>query len=237
MKRIFKSVLVVAVVFVSVATVTAQVPQLFVTADSCVACHNGLVTPTGEDVSIGVGWRGSMMANAARDPYWHAAVKRETLVHPTASAAIQNECSACHMPMDRFQANAEGRQGEVFNHLPLSHAADLAVDGVSCSVCHQIGADGLGERSSFTAGFDLDTTTPAGQRRVFGPFEIDAGRQGLMRSASRFVPTKGLHVQSSELCATCHWRVPRAGALSRVEAQRLRRCHELPDLPHAGGRG
>jgi len=204
MKRTFKSVLVVVVVFVSVATIGAQVPNLFVTADSCVACHNGLVTPTGEDVSIGVGWRGSMMANAARDPYWHAAVKRETLVHPTASAAIQNECSACHMPMDRFQANAEGRQGEVFSHLPLSHGDNFATDGVSCSVCHQIGADGLGERSSFTAGFDLNTTTPEGERHVFGPYDVDSGRTSLMRSASRFVPTKGQHVQSSELCATCH---------------------------------
>ena len=30
---------------------------------------------------------------------------------------------------------------------------------MSCSVCHQIGAARLGERSSFTAGFELDTTT------------------------------------------------------------------------------
>jgi hypothetical protein len=168
------------------------------------ACHNGLVTPAGEDVSIGVGWRASMMANAARDPYWHAAVRRETLVHPTASAAIQNECSACHMPMARFQANAAGHQGEVFSHLPLSHGDDMAADGVSCSVCHQIQDENLGERSSFTAGFGLDTTTPEGERHVFGPWDIDAGRTSLMRSASRFLPEKGEHIQSSELCATCH---------------------------------
>jgi hypothetical protein len=186
------------------ASVGAQVPNLFVTSAKCMACHNGLVTPSGEDVSIGVGWRGSMMANAARDPYWHAAVRRETLVHPTASATIQNECSACHMPMARFQANAEGRQGEVFDHLPLSHGDDLAVDGVSCSVCHQIQYENLGERSSFTAGFGLDTTTPEGERSVFGPFDVDAGRTSLMRSASRFLPAKGEHLQSSEVCATCH---------------------------------
>ena len=184
--------------------VGAQVPNLFVTSESCMACHNGLVTPAGEDVSIGVGWRGSMMANAARDPYWHAAVRRETMVHPTASAAIQNECSACHMPMARFQANAEGHQGEVFKHLPLSHGDDFAVDGVSCSVCHQIQDEGLGERSSFTAGFGLDTTTPEGERQVFGPYEVDSGRTSLMRSASHFQPAKGDHIQSSEVCATCH---------------------------------
>ena len=44
--------------------------------------ENGLVSPAGEDVSIGVSWRSSMMANSARDPYWQAAVRREVLHHP-----------------------------------------------------------------------------------------------------------------------------------------------------------
>ena len=35
---------------------------MFVTSHECAACHNGLTTPTGEDVSIGVSWRASMMA-------------------------------------------------------------------------------------------------------------------------------------------------------------------------------
>jgi hypothetical protein len=203
MKNTFTSLSLSSLILVSTSA-AAQVPQFFVTAERCMACHNGLVTQAGEDVSIGVGWRGSMMANAARDPYWHAAVRRETLVHPTASAAIQNECSACHMPMARFQANAEGHQGAVFGHLPPSHGDELAADGVSCSVCHQIGEGKLGERSSFTAGFELDTTTPEGERHVFGPYEVDAGRTSLMRSASRYLPAKGEHVQSSEPCATCH---------------------------------
>ena len=62
----------------------APPPGMFVTADRCVACHNALVTPAGQDISIGTDWRPSMMANAARDPYWHAAVRRETLVRPSA---------------------------------------------------------------------------------------------------------------------------------------------------------
>ena len=99
------------------AIAAADVPELFITADRCMACHNGLITPQGKDASIGVNWRSSMMANSARDPYWQAAIRREALVHPTASAVIQNECGACHMPMHRFQANAEGEEGEVFAHL------------------------------------------------------------------------------------------------------------------------
>src|SRR5215217_7994008 len=61
--------------------------SLFTTSDNCVACHNVLVTPQGEDVSIGASWRSTMMANSARDPYWQAAVRRETLDHPMHSAA------------------------------------------------------------------------------------------------------------------------------------------------------
>jgi hypothetical protein len=192
----------------------AQVPNLFITSDRCMACHNGLITPDGRDASIGIGWRSSMMANSARDPYWQAAIRREALVHPTASALIQNECGACHMPMHRFQANAEGKQGEVFVHLPLASDVTpqslMAADGVSCTVCHQIGSERLGEEESFTAGFEMDTSTGEGERKVYGPYDVDQGRQRLMQSASRFVPAKGEHIQSSELCATCHTLITHA---------------------------
>ena len=66
-------------------------PQIFVTADRCISCHNGLITPKGEDISFGVDWRSSMMANSSRDPYWQASVRRETLVHPSVSEAIEHE--------------------------------------------------------------------------------------------------------------------------------------------------
>jgi hypothetical protein len=62
--------------------------SLFTTSDNCIACHNVLVTPQGEDVSIGASWRSTMMANSARDPYWQAGVRRETIDHPMHSAAI-----------------------------------------------------------------------------------------------------------------------------------------------------
>ncbi len=197
----------------------APAATLFVTADRCMGCHNGLVTPAGQDVSLGTDWRASMMANAARDPYWQAAVRRETLEHPESAAAIQDECSACHMPMMRFEAKTAGSQGQVFANLPIgtavTPAALLAADGVSCTVCHQIRADRLGEPSSFVAGFSIDTVTPlppglgaaaVGQRprELFGPFTVDDARAEIMRSSSGFAPTRADHIQSSALCATCH---------------------------------
>src|SRR6476619_4645175 len=92
---------------------------LFRTSDRCVACHNGLTTPSGEDVSIGVDWRASIMANSARDPYWQASVRRESIDHPESQAGIEDECSVCHMPIVRYDAMLRGRKGEIFAHLPI----------------------------------------------------------------------------------------------------------------------
>ncbi len=184
------------------------VPQLFVNSDKCMACHNGLVTRTGQDVSIGFNWQSSMMAHAAKDPYWQASVRRETLAHPNAKKAIEDECSACHMPMARYQAKAGGQKGRVFAHLPVLPARTptgaMAGDGVSCSMCHQIQSEKLGTKESFTAGFVVDEKTPPGQRPIFGPYEVDAGRSRIMQSAARFEPQKGMHVQDSALCGSCH---------------------------------
>jgi hypothetical protein len=183
----------------------AQTGTIFQPSTQCMTCHNGIFTPSGEDVSFGTLWRPSMMAHSARDPYWHAGVRREVTDHPRAQAEIENECSRCHMPMAHVQQHALGNELSIFTNLPAAPAADpLAVEGVSCAVCHQIRTDGLGSRSSFTGGFVIDTATPLERRQVFGPFEVDPGRTSLMRSATGLLPTQGTHIQQSEVCATCH---------------------------------
>lgn len=188
--------------------------DLFQTSDRCSACHNGLSTSSGEDISIGLSWRPTMMANSARDPYWQAAVRRETIDHAGSKAAIEDECATCHMPMARFQSKYEGRDAEVFAH--LERGADekidlLARDGVSCSMCHQITADKLGTRESLTGGFVVDTTKSKGERPEFGPYKIEDGQLGIMRSSSGgYKPTEGEHIRKSELCATCHTLITKA---------------------------
>jgi len=208
------AIIITAVFLLSLLVAAYKSPQLFVTSHSCQSCHNGLATPLGEDVSIGVDWRSSMMAHSSRDPYWQAAVRRETLVHPSAEAVIEDECSACHMPMARYSANAAGEKGTIFGHLPIVRAAthmdQLAADGVSCSMCHQIRKDKLGERESFTAGFVVDSETALGEREIFGPHDVDEGRKSLMKSASLFIPYQAEHIQSSELCASCHTLITHA---------------------------
>jgi hypothetical protein len=182
---------------------------LFSHSENCMACHNNLQTPSGEDVSIGATWRSTMMANSARDPYWQAGVRRETIDHPTHTAAIQDECAGCHMPMATRIARESGGRGEVFAHLPLtarpaSELRRLAADGVSCSVCHQISSEHLGTRESFNGEFVIEPTPDSGLRPIFGPYRVDAGRTTIMRSVSGFVQEEAPHIKQSELCATCH---------------------------------
>jgi hypothetical protein len=147
-----------------------------------------------------------MMANSSRDPYWQAGVRRETLDHPKARAEIEDECAVCHMPMSRYEAVVHGREGEVFAHLPFDpNKPDdrLAADGVSCSACHQIEDEKLGERESFVGRFVVDTSGES-ERKIYGPFDIDPGRTRIMRSSSGFRPAESKHIRKSELCATCH---------------------------------
>jgi len=184
----------------------------FETSDNCLACHNGLTAPSGEDVSIGVAWRASMMANASRDPYWQAGVRRETIDHPERAAFIEDECAICHMPMARTLAQAAGGTGEVFGLAPGSgdsEAHQFAADGVSCTLCHQIGPERLGTRESFVGGFVIGEPVEGGPR-IFGPFEVTEGRQALMRSATGVQPTEATHVEQSEMCATCHTLITEA---------------------------
>jgi len=50
----------------------------------------------------------------------------------------------------------------------------------------------------------MKPTPSDGVRVIFGPFQIDAGRKTIMRSVTGFVQAKAMHIQQSELCATCH---------------------------------
>src|SRR5687767_13832893 len=109
-----RTLIVLSSVAVGVSVMYAQHSphtEMFATSDRCIGCHNGLRTPSGEDVSIGAGWRASMMANSSRDPYWQASVRREVLDHPAAADVIQDECATCHMPMSRTEARLKGVEG------------------------------------------------------------------------------------------------------------------------------
>lgn len=186
----------------------------FQTSERCFVCHNGTNLPSGAQVTIGGDWRTSVMANSSRDPYWQASVRRESLDHPPSQPAIEDECSTCHMPIARYHSRLERKSGQVFAHLPFSAQRPQdreAADGVSCSVCHQISPENLGTPSSLTGGFIVHGPLGDGSRPEYGPFDIDPGLRAVMHSSTEgFQPTRGDHIRSSELCATCHTLITKA---------------------------
>lgn len=182
----------------------------FTTADFsgagiCAGCHADLKDISGADVSMPAAWRSTMMANAARDPVWQAKVSSEVARNGHLQSVIEGKCTACHMPMARTQAVTDGSpvaalgDGFFSTANPL-HAA--AIDGISCTLCHQMGDVSLGEYTSFSGGYVVDTSTVSPNRLVYGPYRSPFSNP--MQRQSGYLPAFGQHVNASALCATCH---------------------------------
>ncbi|UCE61287.1 MAG: hypothetical protein JSU63_05975 [Phycisphaerales bacterium] len=182
-----------------------DVPALFVRSGLCTPCHNGLSDEANNDVSIGTTWQPTMMANAARDPYFLAKVSTEVARNPHLAAVIEDTCATCHMPMARTQTTAEGSSAAMLDDGLLDADNELhaeAMDGISCAFCHQIEDVGLGESTSFSGKYVVDTTTESPDRVNYGPYTDPD--QDTMRLTSGFTPVYGEHVTEAALCATCH---------------------------------
>lgn len=173
---------------------------LFATGDGCALCHStsknatALWSQTGEDVSPHGLWKATMMANAARDPYFRAQLAHESAKNPKIAGELEALCMRCHTPMAHHTHRIAGQKplsiGEATSH-------PLYSDGVSCTVCHQIQPDGLGTEATW----DGQPLIIPG-RTIFGPFADPGGTPMIMHSA--FTPKQGSHIQSSAMCASCH---------------------------------
>jgi hypothetical protein len=210
-RKIAGALVIVASIFFSAQSVKSSDPGLkpaFHTSDRCFACHNELTTSNGHDISIGLAWRASIMANSSRDPYWQASVRRETIDHPEVIPDIEDECSVCHMPVARYQAKLQGKKGEIFAHLPFNpdrKDSVAAEDGVTCSICHQISKQKLGTKDSFNGEFVIAVPESKNQRPEYGPFDVPPERQHIMNtSTGGFQPVQAQHIRDSALCGSCH---------------------------------
>ncbi|MHB8809161.1 MAG: hypothetical protein ACYC9M_04020 [Desulfobulbaceae bacterium] len=173
----------------------------------CFNCHHLLVDGQGNDVSILSHWRSTMMANAAKDPFWQAKVQSEVRRNPALKKVIEQKCATCHMPMAWTQAQATGGYADAavlgdgfLNRENGLHEA--AMDGVSCTLCHQIEDKGLGTQETFSGKFKIDTATEAPHRVVYGPYPDPVKRP--METSVGFAPAYGAQMNHSGLCAACH---------------------------------
>ncbi len=175
--------------------------DLFSGSGQCVLCHlpgapntSALLDEHGNDISMVTYWRATMMANAAKDPLWQAKVKAEVNTHPELQGIIEDKCTTCHAPMGRTEAYYDGADQYTFAEM-LSDS--LAMDGVSCTVCHQIQEVQPLDGDSFSGHFTITD-----QRLIYGPYQNPVGT--MMQNATNFTPVYSPHISRSELCGTCH---------------------------------
>ena len=176
---------------------------------ACSLCHNDLIDDTGADVSIGDAWETSTMANSARDPYWRAKAAQTQKNHPQLSHEVDDTCTRCHAPMANEAARKDGVEFTLFGDDgfldPSSEYFDHAMDGVSCSLCHQIEDTGsLGTIASNSGNFSI-RTVPASERETrpaYGQYADPVG--AYMIANSDFTPVFSAHMSESAVCGTCH---------------------------------
>jgi hypothetical protein len=178
----------------------------FTGSGSCAGCHDGLTDAKGQDVSIAADWAPTMMGNSARDPFWQAKVASELRRNPALASVINEKCTRCHAPMASVEAASSGTPIEVFGQGvldPKNPLHEVALEGASCTLCHQIqNSSKLGTLDGFSGKYTIGTYPKAVDRPLFGQYP--GPRVAPMQNNVQYTPTHGPHIQSSELCASCH---------------------------------
>ncbi len=171
----------------------------------CTLCHIGLIDQSGKDVSMPSDWRSTMMAHSGIDPVWQAKVSSEVARNPELHEVIEQKCVTCHMPMATTQSLVEslpvaGLNDGFYSLEHPYHAA--AIDGVSCTLCHQVTEENLGTMEGFSGHYVIDTSSNPPNRMIYGPYQNPVTMQ--MQMHTGYTPAYGEHMLSAEHCATCH---------------------------------
>ncbi len=203
MKRWIKSPLLAIVLAITplVAEDAAFESYHFSGSANCSMCHNGLTDNQGNDVSIERAWSSTMMANATKDPLWRAKVKSEINRNPHLEEVINDKCTKCHAPMANKEAHFSGHQVKIFDDgflSPDNTHHDEAMNGVSCTLCHQIQDNGkLGTLDGMSGKYEIDDS-----RIIYGPY--DNVFSGPMQNNVNYNIQYSSHIKDSKMCATCH---------------------------------
>ena len=199
--------------------------ELFTTSGACAQCHlaaedGPLHDDAGLDVSPVKLWRSSMMALAARDPFYLAVFSHE-LEELNGASLVETACSRCHAPAAAVEHGADGSS---FAELTTSTSAlgHLGREGVTCSLCHQLTESAAGSPAEMSGVFEVGTT-----RAIFGPHQNPDPEP--MQFFVDFTPTYSEHFAKSEVCAGCHTG---GAAVPRVEVELLYQTISPEELDH-----
>jgi hypothetical protein len=175
--------------------------RFFSGSGNCELCHapnppnrSAMTDRAGTDISPITLWRSSVMAQAAKDPFWQAKVSAEVSEYPQWKFMIENKCISCHGPIGQSEAIRFGPANYGTQDLQSS---PLAMEGVGCTVCHQIQDRQIAGEPGFSGNYYID-----GSRKIYGPHQAPFSHP--MERHVNYLPTYSAHIMRSELCATCH---------------------------------
>jgi len=218
------------------------IPDAFLTSDICSGCHSARISNiTGQNMVARDGsgqlrnmspfgeWSASVMGLAGRDPVFHAQLASEKKLRPAESEYLDNTCYRCHGAMGLRQLQLD--KGEPFRHEMIYATGDdpyakygaLARDGVSCTVCHHIAAEGLGTEATYTGRFTVGPST-----EVYGPYEHV--KAYAMLTGLGITPKAGAQLATSGMCGSCHSvilpRVPLGAGPDAAKDPKVEQGHE-----------
>ena len=170
----------------------------------CDNCHSGYGEPLVEPV---LPWKGSMMAQAMRDPFFEACLAIANQDAPQSG----DLCLRCHTPKGWLEGRSEPTDGSALT------AADR--EGIQCAFCHRLVAPApLGinlypEVPAYTSGTwprdqtYLATLAQIPSHNADGMYVADSntGRRGpFFDSVARHADFGSPFHSDSRLCGTCH---------------------------------
>ena len=162
-------------------------------SENCLLCHADF---SPELTAPGDTWRGSLMAQAGRDPLFFAQM---TLANQDVSNA-GHFCMRCHVPMSFVTQHAMEPDGSTLNRRDQ--------DGVSCHFCHSmvdpIYRPGVSppEDEAILAAMGVTPRFYANSQFVLDPQGIRRGPRTDADLAHRVIPS-AFH-RSANMCGTCH---------------------------------
>lgn len=172
-------------------TPTLELEHKLEASRRCAECHDypNRAARQGELAYAPYAWQGTLMANAARDPVFWAAVALAAQDDPQHTEA----CIRCHSPKAFYEGRKKATHPSQFQFTDF--------DGVGCDVCHRM--DGHGSPEIGNAQFHLDDFVPEGKKSPVkrGPWDYtNFDTKRLNHGWS----TDSSYLASSESCGSCH---------------------------------
>ncbi len=156
------------------------------TPGDCLPCHAfpNAQQHAGEPNYSPIGWQGSMMANAARDPVFWAGVAIAAQDDPTHT----EDCIRCHSPA----AFLEGRGDAI----AIDDLTTSDLEGIACDLCHRMIDDGFTPPGN--ARYVIDDDTVQGKVPKRGPWTYMVDEPNHPWSDDNALQ------ESAQLCGVCH---------------------------------